>query len=345
MIAGIVLLGAISLVFLNWYLIKIPKEASLQGITDPKQIAKFRNSQTTGPIQLIGGTAVLLTFVWTVLSGGITLRQTAVQSANQQFIDASKLAADDSPALSAAGDYAFAKLVRAYPDYCPTITNILTNQIATYTSDLNPYHTVMGTLAPHVPGNIAAAVGVLGSTPLCVPSLQLTDGYMAGASFSPSQSFQGAHLENSWLFGSYMGWANLNSAKFDGAHMSDADALGGGSELSEKEQTDSAWKYSRFHFLVNFEHAMLRKASFLNTSVEGAVFTAADLYCTDFSNTRISRADFTGAQHLKSIVLTNACYDPNDPPQGLDQSQLDAIRSQRNDCSAPLVETHTTTCW
>ena len=343
-IAGLVVLGVATLVFLNWYLIQLPEKAARLGITTPKDIAKFRDSVSKGPIQLLGGSAVLLTFVWTVTSGGITLHQTAVQSANQQFIDASKLAASRSEALSAAGNYAFAKLGLAYPDYCPTITNILTNQIATYTSKLDPYKTVVGRPAPHAPGNIAAAVTVLGSTPLCVSSLQLADGYMAGASFSPSQSFRGAHLENAWLFGSYLGWGNFNSAKFDGAHMAEEGAVGGSTELSQRQQTDSNWKNDRYHFIVNFEHASLRNASFLNTSLAGAVFEEADLYCVDFSNSEISRTDFSGAKELKSVVLTNACFDPKQPPTGLGQSQINSILSKRKDCATSTMPATQTPC-
>lgn len=317
-----------------WYFLYIPRVARQRGITEPDKIAKFRTGLTKDSAQLIGGIAIVATFAWTVVSGTITLRQAAVQSANQQFIDASKLAGDANAQLSAAGNYAFAKLVSAYPEYCPTITSILTNQIGEYTAKLNPYQTVMGKLAPHVTGNVSAAVAVLGSMTRCVDHIQLTDDYLSGiTSFSGSQSFGGADFRNAWLFGSFLGYANFDSAQFDGAHVSDVDAVGGESSFARMQKTDPNWGHDKYNYIVNFTNASLHKATFTNTSLSGASFVGArDLSGADFTNTNISRVDFTDAKNVDAIVLQNspqaraACYNEGEKPTKLSASQYAALR-------------------
>lgn len=317
-----------------WYLIYIPSVARRRGITDADKLAKFRAGLTKNFAQVAGGVAILATLAWTVGSGIITLRQTAVQSANQQFIDASKLSGDSNTQLSAAGNYAFAKLAGAYPEYCLTITSILTNQIAEYTAKLSPYQTVMGKLAPHVPGNINAAIRVLGSMPRCINPIQLTDDYLSGIKLiAGSQSLAGADLRNAWLLGSYLGHANFDAAQFDGAHMSDVDAVGGDSSFAKMQKSDRNWANDRYNYIVNFEHASLRKATFTNTSLSGASFAgASDLSGADFTNTNISRVDFTDAKNVEAIVLRNApralaaCYNEGEEPINLSASQHAALR-------------------
>jgi hypothetical protein len=82
-------------------------------------------------------------------------------------------------------------------------------------------------------------------------------------------------------------------------------------------------------------------------SVAGASFENADLYCADFFYTNISRANFTGAKHLNSIVLKDACFNKGEDPVGLSPSQTDELLKDRKDCT-PLVPRPTwkpTKCW
>jgi hypothetical protein len=317
--------------FSYWYFAHIPKLAAEQGITDPTKVAKFRDSLTKGPAQLLGGVAVLLTFVWTIVSGAVTLRQTAVQSANQQFFNAAKLATNETGGSQAAGNYALEKLVLGNPDYCGTVTDILINEITKNT------HTVKldGSAPPHVGDNISAAIVVLGAMPLCNPDapLRLIDEYMAGANFGASTYFQGADLRNSKLWGAYLGWANFDKAQFDGAGMADEEAIGGDEQEWKRVTGARDWQTKRFNFIVNFDHSRLRQATLMHTSVSGASFTNADLDGADFTDTNISGSDFSGAQNLDKIVWKNseekalaACYFDGQEPKGLGQTLPAVLR-------------------
>jgi uncharacterized protein YjbI with pentapeptide repeats len=293
---------------------------------------KFRDSLIKVPAQLIGGAIVVAPIAWTIVSGVLTLRQTADQTANEQFFNAAQLAVKSDEDLTTAANYAFQKLVLADPTYCTIVTRILTNQITKNTNKLDSQQNV--STQPHVGENISAAVIVLGAIPPCTQDrkIRLTDQYLAGAHFGNSKYFQGADLRNTKLWGAYLGWASLNDAKFDGAGMADEDAVGGRPNLLQKEK-NSNWKYDRYNFIVNFEHSTMHGASFLDTSVSGASFVDADLDGADFTDTNISRADFSGAQNLDKIVWKNseqkalaACYFDGEEPKGLGQTLLATLR-------------------
>lgn len=314
----------VAILYVCVYFVVAPWEARRSGITDTDKLATFKDSLIKTLAQLIGGLAVVGTFVWTIINGAFTLQQTAVQSANQQFINASIQAASATPELSAAGDYALEKLVRAYPDYCPTVASILTTQIMTRSLVVNA---ASATQKPRVPANIAAAVAMLGIIPRCSGSIALKDGYLAGANFGASQSYQGADLRNTKLWGAYLGWATLDDAQFDGAAMADVDAYGGSEAAWQKAISDQNWQYDKYNYIVNFENSSLRSAHFLNTSVSGASFRNADLFKASFYNTNLSRTDFTGAQNLETMDLKQACYNGEQQrPLGLRRSLLEAAK-------------------
>jgi uncharacterized protein YjbI with pentapeptide repeats len=201
-----------------------------------------------------------------------------------------------------------------------------------------------GQSPPPVDEYISSAIQVLGAIPPCVSgqAVQLTDQFLVGADFGRSKYFAGVDLRGAKLWKAYMGWSNFDGAQFDGADMTDRASYGGTDEAWRGATKAKEWSYLKYNFIVNFESSTLRGATFRNTSVEGASFTNADLYDADFSNTRLGRADFSGAKHRESMVLTDACYDPPEPPIGLDQSMLDAIRSKRKDCSPLPAETPST---
>lgn len=321
-VGAVVALVAVLYVFV--YFIVAPWEARRSGITDADKLASFKDSLIKTLAQLIGGLAVVGTFVWTIINGALTLQQTAIQSANQQFINASIQSANTSPELSAAGNYALEKLVRAYPDYCPTVASILTAQIMTRSLAAN---SAAGTQKPRVPVNIAAAVAMLGLIPRCSGAIALKDGYLAGANFGGSQSYQGSDLRNTKLWGAYLGWATLDDTQFDGAAMADVDAFGGGEADWQKAINDPNWQYDKYNYIVNFENSSLQSAHFLNTSVSGASFHGANLLKASFYNTNLSRADFTGAQSVETMVLNQACYNgEHERPLGLRRSLLEVAK-------------------
>src|ERR1700728_4602564 len=88
---GVVLVAAsvVAILYLVTYFYLAPRAALSIGLTDPEKLAAFRDSYTKTMAQLFAGFAVVGTFAWTIFKDGETLRQTSIQSANQQFVDAS----------------------------------------------------------------------------------------------------------------------------------------------------------------------------------------------------------------------------------------------------------------
>ena len=128
--------------------------------------------------------------------------------------------------------------------------------------------------------------------------VRLTDQYLAGADFGGTKYFSGVDLRNTKLWAAYLGWAKLDGTLFDGAAMDDSVAFGGTQMDWVRAKGDPSWTFLRYNYIVNFEHSNLRKASFKNTSVGGASFAnVSDLFEADFTNTDLSRTDFTDAKN------------------------------------------------
>jgi hypothetical protein len=95
------------------------------GLANNAAKATFRDSYTKTLAQVFGGAAVVLAFAWTIIKDSKTLEQSAVRAANQQFIEAAKLMADEKIEARAAGNYSYEKLVAAYPEYYDPVINTL----------------------------------------------------------------------------------------------------------------------------------------------------------------------------------------------------------------------------
>jgi uncharacterized protein YjbI with pentapeptide repeats len=99
--------------------------------------------------------------------------------------------------------------------------------------------------------------------------------------------------------------------------------------LAKSQQDGGVWAYERFNYLVDFNYSDLTDATFIDTSVSGASFRSAVLARTSFSNTDVSRTDFTGGKDLDSAIFAGACFGSaeNDRPIGLSASILAKLRS------------------
>jgi hypothetical protein len=340
-VISVVLVAAVvvAALYLVTYFYLAPRAARSIGLTDPEKLAAFQDSYTKTIAQLFAGFAVVGTFAWTIFKDGETLKQTAITGANQQFIDASKLSTDKRAEKSAAGNYAFEKLVLAYPEYCTTVSDILRNQIYARGAKMKPPW--QGARPPHVESDIMAAVMVLGAIPRCSGPLRLVDAYVAGADFGRTKSFADANFEGAKLYGAYFGWNVLDNAKFNGAGMADRDAYGEDDQAWEDVKTKDYWNDIKYNFIVNFENSSLKFAQFKNTSVAGASFRNATLDGATFENTDISRADFGGASGLETAFfgasdpetakkLTAACFKGDaEKPIGLADDFLDLHKVAR----------------
>jgi len=139
--------------------------------------------------------------------------------ANQQFVDAAKLMAGSSIEARAAGNYAFEKLVIAYPDYYNSVISTL----LAFAWQNRPAQEQFneGVRPSRIDSDVNAAVYVIGKLPLQWERLYVRDYYLAGASFSGLPSFRGAEFLGARLFGTNFTWADLTSARFNGARLED----------------------------------------------------------------------------------------------------------------------------
>jgi len=295
----------------------------VSGITDAAARATFRDSYTKTVAQVLGGAAVVLAFAWTVIKDSqslerdsITLKQSAVQSANQQFIDAAKLMADSSIEARAAGNYAFEKLVLAYPNYYDSVVSTL----LAFAWQHRPEHEQFdkGIRPIRVTEDVNAAVYVIGKLPLQWERLYVRDYYLVGASFSGLPSFRGAEFLGATLFAANFTWADLTSAKFNGARLEDWVSYGWQNNSWDKrmvgtrgDPNEAWWTWERYRYIANFDNAILIGADFRNTGVTGASFKGANITDAYFSGSDISRADFTNA--IGSAKFEGACYGRDDP--------------------------------
>jgi uncharacterized protein YjbI with pentapeptide repeats len=330
-IFGAAILLAIAYLFI--YFVLAERVAARSGITDADKLASFKDSFTKTLAQIIAGVAVTATFAWTFIKDSDTLRQTSLQAANQRFVDAAKLMGTTEVDTRSAGIFSFRQLVEAYPDYYSAVSATLQEFIQRPRSNLTY---PKGARPPRVDGSVRAATFVLGKLPPPEDvSLRFVDDYLVGANFTGAISLVGADFQGAILYATNFTWARLENAKFNGASMSDWQSYGWADEawdqrlLSAKNGQDGGeWVYERFRYLINFDHADLTGATFIDTSVSGASFRSARLVRTNFSNTDISRTDFTDAEGIDSIIFTGACFGgTDDKPVGLGTDILSKLRS------------------
>jgi uncharacterized protein YjbI with pentapeptide repeats len=167
----------------------------------------------------------------------------------------------------------------------------------------------------------------------------LVDYYLAGASFSPLHSFKRGEFLGARLFATNFTWADLTGAEFNGARLEDWVAYGWANQSWDqrmrkaRDPADVWWKWEKYRYIANFDHATLVDAGFEDTSVSGASFKEADLTRARFYASDISRADFTGATGLLDAKFDGACYGsdeegkPPTKPLGLPEAIMKALKN------------------
>jgi uncharacterized protein YjbI with pentapeptide repeats len=346
------LIATAAIGYFLFYFFVAPRSAVAHGITQPKEVAGYRDDLLRGPVQFGAGAIAVITLLFTIVNGIATFKQSADQQANEQFFRAAQMAisgmsdqkidtAASSDNLKTAAIYSLKNTVLANPEYCDMVTSILLGEISENTKKRKEAG-ASKPLSPRVDASVSAAILVLGTIPPCFTgrSIRLTEQYLGAANFGNTKYFNGADLRAAALSAAYLGWANFDYARFDGAEMADYDTFSnfaksqyGNVPTFDDAKMSENWSFQKYNYIVNFENSSLRCATFLNTSVSGASFANADLYGANFGNTNLSRADFTGVKNLRTIAFQDACYD-EEPIVDKDQRWfIDVLRKQRRSCS------------
>ncbi len=117
-----------------------------------------------------------------------------------------------------------------------------------------------------------------------------------------------------------------------------------GEELETAIADKDKWEYRKYNYIINFElDVALRHISEHVTA--GASFVNTDLYHTDFRDTNLSGADFSGAKNFSTTILEDACFDPKRPPT-VDETMQNFFQKaiSRKDCRSEWKQAHPKEC-
>jgi hypothetical protein len=296
-------------------------------ITSPDENTLQDNYRKT-IAQIAGGAALVLVFSWTFIKDQETLRLNGVQIVNQQFSDAAKLLAnnDGKPASAesrAAAIYSLENIINSRSEYYDPVTKTLLSLLQSRSDEIQKSKQK----GQEIGLDLKAALYVIGRFPRPKGYLPLDfpGFYLVGGNFSSSVGYERAEFRGAKLHVANFFDAKLVKAKFGGADMADWQSYMDttGMILTDELTQSKPWiDYIKFNYIASFRKAKLADAVFTAVWVEGVDFREADLARTDFTRSRISRADFTGATNIGKAKFEGACYYQNIKPIGLSDAFL-----------------------
>jgi uncharacterized protein YjbI with pentapeptide repeats len=300
-------------------------------IADDEKRAAVEDSYRRTIAQVLGAAAIAVTWYWTWSKeheaseqARVQTEQTRAQSANQQYSELLKHLSSDNVNERVAGIYPMVTLVATRLEYYVPVINLLKSTIRKNQPKAPPD----GAEKTKAPDDVMAAIYVLGHLPRRGEGLDMQQLYLVGGYFKGSTGYYRANFSRAQLFAADFSGADLTEAVFDGGQMSDWESYGSARfshKVADEWMSERVWE--RVQYVVKFDYATLRDASFKNTSVAGASFQHADLTNTTFDQTDLSRADFQYAVSLDKAVFKDSCYTPPGNPLGLPQSLFQTLRS------------------
>ena len=258
--------------------------------------------------QVLGGSALVFTFLWTFIKDSESLDQARAQTANQLFSDASKQIADKDAKLRASAAYLLGQVAVSRVEFNNSVTKLLVALLPTGDPKTADPSRQIGATRPHnldIDG--LAIIDVLNhhDPSLDEHPLNLEQRYLVGGDFrghGTSQGFKGADLQSAFLYNADFRGADLTNTLFGGSLFADYQSYGLDTWNKDQDNPPSAtddWvRWQRFQFIARFEFATLNGTQFVGTDLSGAIFCGADFKGAVISNSNLSRVDFQGAKNL-----------------------------------------------
>lgn len=275
-------------------------------ISSDKERAEIENEFIKTAAQVLGGIAVLITFVYNLNKDNELYHLTIMQSAATTYAEATKLLNEaNTPIVRASAIYLLEQvaLLDVNFNYKESIANTL---VAFIHSQGKKNKTEKD---QRVNADVRAAIHVLGRTaeiPISkVESMNLDNTFLAGADFENLKEFRGRRFQGADLRSANFKKADLSNTRFSGVNMNDYCSIGS----TFKKQTRE-WKENKRHWYVAvFNRANLRHAKFEGAGLAGVIFEKADLYRTNFKLSELTRADFTDSRNIEFASFEGACAD------------------------------------
>jgi uncharacterized protein YjbI with pentapeptide repeats len=297
----------------------------------PKERAELEDNYRRTTAQVLGGAVLVLSFAGTWIKDHETLDQMRIQAANQQFAEAAKLVATANPDATAAGIYSFENVVRTREEYADPVARSL----RAYIKGHQAASVEDGERPIRIKQDAQAALYVLGTLPNSDTPLDFEDMNIAGADFGGLQGLNNANFQGATLYGANFSYVMAQKANFGGSQMGEWESYGS-KKWSDPITHSDNWKWEKYRYIANFDHANLSRANFDGMSVAGATFEFAILTGARFVATDVSRASFAHADGITGETFVNVCY------EGIGNAPTDIsgqiLASMRNTCKPQKTE-------
>lgn len=336
----VALLAATALGLFFWIWWAKPRERVLPHLSEPelKRLeTEDRLRQTT--YQLLGGAALGLTFILTVVQSFVNSRQwsldydvRAQQQRDTHFTESIRaITTQGDSTAHIAGFYSLQLLVTRDPDnYYRIVRDTLTSSIRTIAlkdvvtgaglseeCGASPAEAKRHDREEAIP-EVQAAMNILGDPefakhgvghdlgPASLEHLYLDDLNLGYKNFSGAFMSQSRFRRTNFAFAQLVG-TDFRGAQLDDWHVPGSAAWSGrkGNFLYHEEPE---WRRYRC-WVADFRHAHLEGAKFNGAGLSGADFREAFLKDTSFEGANVSRANFVGAHDLTPEQLAQMCAD------------------------------------